>query len=371
MYSKNILCLSWCDADEVINYGQILQAIAMMKLLREKTEGKIKYVSYRNRSLREHFDYYFYHLNFVNGHIQAYIKSRKTLNSIIQDNNIDFFQIMNKKKVVSISQDSDILICGSDQIWHPQNFDSNYFLDFGIKDQKRIAFSASLPKTHIEKMYSDKYKTVGELLTKFDAIAVREQSSVNLIKELSCRNDIKNVLDPTFLVEKLFWDGLVEPLKISFPYIFVYVPNGMDINLVEFVNEIKEKTHIKEIYVLMTRGDNLFDDARAIKFVSIGEFLYLISNASCVVTTSFHAVVFSSIFHTDFYAYDVPNASRGEDCRLLDILTEMGLEHRNIGKDGIHQIENIDFSAVENRLLIKKKESIDFLNNQLNGLVYE
>ena len=365
MYSKSILCISWCDADEVVNYGQILQAMAMMKLLRERNDGQIKYISYRNRSLREHFDYYFYHCNFRNGHIQAYIKTKRTLNSVIRNNNISFFQVMNKKMLDTIAIDSNVLICGSDQIWHPQNYDKNYFLDFGKSKQKKIAFAASLPKTQQEKMYAEKYAMLGELLKDFDAIAVREHSSVDFIKTLSNRDDVIDVLDPTFLVKRSFWDKLVEPMNIANKYIFVYIPNGMDKKLEETVNIIKEKTHVEDVYVLMTRGENLFENAKIMKFVSVGEFLYLISHASCVITSSFHAVVFSSIFHTDFYAYDVPNAKRGEDCRISDILSLMKLKDRNIGKETFSDFKNINFDDVENRLSTRRMKSVEFLNNQL------
>lgn len=367
MESKNVLCLSWCDADEVVNYGQILQAIAMMKLLRSITNGKINYISYRNRSIREHFDYYIYHLNFLNGHIQAYRKTLKLLQRVIKENNINFIQIMDKKNLKNISKDFEILICGSDQIWHPQNYDSNYFLGFGNDQQKKIAFAASLPKSHIEKKYLAKYKSMEQLLKKFDAISVREHSSVNFVKELSGRTDVVDVLDPTFLIESSFWEELVEPQNIELPYIFVYIPNSMNEYLVKIVKKIKKHLHIETVYILLTRGTNLFTEANTMKFVSIGQFLYLIQNATCVVTSSFHAVVFSAIFHTDFYAYDVPNEKRGEDCRLFDVLALMGLENRCINQNKYIFSERIDFQIVEDHLSKKRKESIEFLNRQLIG----
>lgn len=367
MKSKNILCLSWCDADEVVNYGQILQAIAMMRLLRKMTDGGIKYISYRNRSIRERFDYYIYHINCFNGHLQSYIKSLSLLHNIILSNDIDYYQVMNKKSINDISKNSDVLVCGSDQLWHPQNFDDIYFLNFGDPKQKRIAFAPSLPKTYCEMKYADKYRTIGSLLKNFDAIAVRECSSVEFIKEISDRDDVVDVLDPTLLVGATFWETLIETKTIEEPYIFVYIPNGMNEKMKEKVNSIKKAMGIKYVYALVTRGRNLFDAVASIKFVSVGQFLYLIKNATCVITSSFHAVVFSSIFHTAFYAYDVPIESRGEDCRLSDVLSLMGLESRNIGQDDNIILGDINFESVEERLSIKRKESIEFLNAQLNG----
>lgn len=367
MSSKNILCLSWCDADEVMNYGQILQGLAMMRILRDLTDGTIRYVSYQPRGFKGMVRYYLHHYNPIDGHAAAYINTKKIIRYFIKEFNVEFYQVSDYKRLNELSCNMELMMCGSDQIWHPLNYDKGYFLDFGESNIRKISYAASLPKTQWESMYTEKYALIGALLRKFDAIAVRERSSVDFIKKLSHSDDVIDVLDPTFLVDRSYWKKIVEPIEVADKYIFVYIPNGMDEKLAEMVNTIKEKSHIKNMCVLMTRGHNFFSNANIMKFVSIGEFLYLISHATCVVTSSFHAVVFSSIFHTDFYAYDVPNAKRGEDCRLSDVLSLMGLEDRNIGKCEFDDFKNINFDNVENRLLVRRMKSVEFLNNQLKN----
>lgn len=355
--NKNILCLSWCDADNVVNYGQILQALAMMELLRKCTNGNVIYVSYFPRGLRDKIDYIFEHLNFKNGHLISYIKTKKSINRIVKKNRIDFHQIQSNKIPAEILDMIDIMLCGSDQIWHPQNYDKNYFLGFGDSEIKRVAFAASLPKTHIERQFEKQYKSMKSYLNKFDSIAVREPSSVPFISELSSK-EVDTVMDPTFIVPIEFWNGIIENVEIADNYLFVYIPNLMDEQMANNISLIAKKMKIGKILVMITRGKNLVRDATVLNFVSLGEFLYLIKHARCVVTSSFHAVVFSAIFHTNFYAYNVTNDLRGEDVRLGDILETLGLKDREIDNGKPIIDSDIDFSLVEQK--IREKSEISF-----------
>lgn len=354
---KSILCLSWCDADNVVNYGQILQALAMMQLLRQCTSGEIKYVSYFPRGVKGKIKYIIEHLDLNNGHLYSYIKTKKTINRIIKANDIKFFQIQNQDIPASVTKNVDILLCGSDQIWHPQNYNKYFFLAFGNHNSKRVSYAASLPKTHIESQFETQYESMKDCLQNFDFISVREQSSVKFVSSLSSK-EVVSVMDPTFLVPVSYWEGMIEEIKMNSRYIFVYIPNGMDDDMAKMISEISNNLHIDTIFVMITRGKNLLKNTKDLNFVSLGQFLYLIKNAQCVITSSFHAVVFSSIFHTNFYAYDVPNKSRGEDVRLRDILEILDLGNRKISLDGSVDYQNINFSLVDKK--IKEKSEISF-----------
>lgn len=363
-FNKNVLCLSWCDADNVVNYGQILQALAMMEILRKCTDGNVTYVSFLPRGLRDKINYILDHLNYKNGHIQSYIRTKKTINKIIRENKIDFYQIQKENIPTEIIYKIDIMVCGSDQIWHPQNYNKNYFLGFGTSDIKRVAFAASLPKTHIEAQFEKQYTSMKADLKKFDAIAVREPSSVPFLSELSSK-EVVSVLDPTFLVPRSFWERITEEIKLDDRYIFVYIPNGMDEDMAKIIAEISDNLQIDTILVMITRGKNLLKSAKVLNFVSLGQFLYLIKNAKCVITSSFHAVVFSTIFHTNFYAYDVSNIARGEDVRLEDILNILGLENRKICSGKSVAYQNIDFTDVEQKIREKSEISFNLLKKNI------
>ena len=80
---EEILCLSWCDADDVMNYGQILQGCAMMYILRQLTDGVIRYVSFFPRGLKRKVKYLLKHYNPFSGHLFAYLRSKRIIDSFI------------------------------------------------------------------------------------------------------------------------------------------------------------------------------------------------------------------------------------------------------------------------------------------------
>lgn len=362
--NKSIVCIGWCDADNVMNYGQILQALAMMKLLRECTSGDIKYISYFPRGFRGKIKYILEHVNIRNGHLRSYIRTKRSISKNIKNNGIEFYQIQSNIIPNKITDNADILVCGSDQLWHPQNYNNNFFLGFGSSTSKRIAFAVSLPKTHIEEQFKTQYANMKYYLNLFDFIAVREQSSVQFVSELSGK-DVISVMDPTFLIDIKFWNTLIEKMQIKGDYIFVYIPNGMNEQMSDIILSIKNTLKIDKVFAMITRGENLVKDATILNFISVGEFLYLIKYAKCVITTSFHAVVFSSIFHTNFYTYDVKNVMRGEDIRLKDILETLDLEDRNICTEETIHYQDIDFLMVEKKIKEKSDISLKILKNNI------
>ena len=96
----------------------------------------------------------------------------------------------------------------------------------------------------------------------------------------------------------------------------------------------------------------------------------MIENAHLVVTSSFHAVVFSILFHKPFIA--VLNATEKNftktDDRLVGLLANLGLDHCLV-----HSNENVDldavlktdFSSVDLKLAELRKFSIDALQEVL------
>lgn len=364
--SKKLICLSWCDADDVVNYGQILQGCAMMYNLRKYYKGTICYISFNLRGIRGITKYYINHYNIWNGHFFSYLKTKKVINDFIKLYNIEFHQVTRKKEIETLAMDSYIAICGSDQIWHPMNYQKEFFLNFQNDNIIRCSYAASLPKKQIEEQYQKEFEYISNDLKKFNYISIREKLSVDFIKKLSGKNVI-SVLDPTFLVPKRIWENIIEDMHIDEKFIFVYIPNGMDSQMDIYIRKLQEKTGISNLRIMMTRGENKFKKEKTMKFVSIGEFLYLIKNASYVVTSSFHAVVFSVIFHKNFFCYDVPNPIRGEDLRMSSILEILNCTSRLLNNENdILNSVDIDYEKIDQILEIEISNSNEYLEKILS-----
>lgn len=187
-----------------------------------------------------------------------------------------------------------------------------------------------------------------------------------MVSLLSGRKDVKAVLDPTMLVDANDWKRLEEPFLCNSKFIFVYIPNGINDALKEYINEAKQIYKVDEVKILYTRGNKNQLDYKQIKFVSVGQFIYLINHAEAIVTSSFHAAVFSIIFHKEFWCYDVPNNLRGEDYRLYDLLSQFDLTNRLItNENGFSIDKKIDYNEVDRILAEKQDQSLEYLTHAL------
>ena len=94
------------------------------------------------------------------------------------------------------------------------------------------------------------------------------------------------------------------------------------------------------------------------------DFVNIVKYASCVVTTSFHAVAFSLIFKKDFYFLSSNNDS--ED-RIKTILTQLGLLSRFITNINT-EFSKINWSecAIDENLKKLKTKSKSFIDYSLN-----
>lgn len=114
----------------------------------------------------------------------------------------------------------DAFVCGSDQIWNPffQGMDSTYYLQFAPKE-KRIAYAPSLGTILID---DERKNVMKSKISEIPFVSVREESGAKLVSELIDR-DIKNVLDPTLLLPKEWWDNFACETARDKPYILTFL----------------------------------------------------------------------------------------------------------------------------------------------------
>lgn len=185
----------------------------------------------------------------------------------------------------------DYFIAGSDQIWNPYWCGHEYdFLNF-TKTQKRLSFAASIGADEIP----DERKMVFKnYLSQMKLISLREKDSVDLIENLTGRNDVQYTLDPTLLLTSEEWNEVSKKpnLNLENDYYCTYFLGDTPESIKKLA---KEKN--RPIYALNNRTmEDLF-------ILDPAEFIYLISHSKMMFTDSFHAAAFSIIFHRDFYIF--------------------------------------------------------------------
>lgn len=266
----------------------------------------------------------------------------------------------------------DAFIVGSDQVWRPKYAFPDiytYFLGF-LKNEHalRISYAASFG-TESNEYSEEEAKECGNLIEKFDAISVREDSAIQLIKNTfgwKCKSFPQQVLDPTILLDKEDYLRIIHPFYIShncgklFYYILDMTPSKRDLlNHICTVKKLESFT----VFPKSTFPNDRVED----KIIPpVEKWIQGFRDADIVVTDSFHGCVFSIIFNKPFIVY--ANQKRGI-ARFKSLLSMFNLENRLVTNSfDLAKLDidaTIDWTYINTIKEKKKQESISFLYNSL------
>ena len=270
------------------------------------------------------------------------------------------------------SRNWDVALLGSDQVWHPINYEMHYFTLEYISDlTRKVAYAPSFGVSSIPVKYKKKYK---RFLNDFSNLSCREISGVNIIREITGK-DAMLVCDPTMLLTSEEW-------KRAFPieelykeqYLFVYLLGNNDNHRIlakrfaqKYSLKIVALTHIDE-YV---NSDNGYADYTPYN-VGPAEFLSLINNSFAIITDSFHASVFSLLFHKKFFVFNRFESGVGTSTtnRIDTLLSMAGVVERKIPigatLSDIDSIEETGWDIVDKNIEEFRNRSICYLKDVLD-----
>ena len=165
---------------------------------------------------------------------------------------------------------------------------------------------------------------------------------------MSVKKNIIYTTDPILLLSKEEWiqDFKLERNNQEKPYILVYaissIPKKSEIFKFAETLSIETKLEIINLGYYYQHG------RLRTKNVAIEKFLELIYHADYVLTTSYHAVLFSIIFQKIFYAYDPIDQPEN----LKEILAKLSLTSRYVMtvSDGLKLTDDIPYTDVEKML---------------------
>ena len=255
----------------------------------------------------------------------------------------------------------DVYCSGSDQIWGKiglNQYDPVYFLEF-IKDPtiRCISYAASLGK---EKLSKELDQNLEKLLKKYETILVRENSAVDIIKNKGF-NNVKQVLDPTFLLTKQEWEQLITKKPKDQKYVLVYQLHSNK-EFDRYAKEFAKKHHMK----LLRLTPSFYHIIRSGKLIYLPtqfEFLSYFANADYILTDSFHATAFSIILNKKFMDI-LPGAT---STRITSILGLVGLEDRILKnyQDYTSIEKEINYEKVNKILEEEREKSITLLKEAI------
>lgn len=373
------------------NYGGVLQAYALTKLLTNMGH-EVMQISYNkrssNKSLTEKLKY---HLEYDTPYDFLLI-----LKAIVQEkadqqlmnlyatqiqkrkarfrkfrNGIPHTEVMTSDNIKQLNNEFDAFITGSDQVWNPKMWCDVYFLSF-VKNKKAISYAASIGTYEIP---SKKIHAFTQGLKHITHISVREKRAAELVQKYTSR-DAEIVLDPTLLLERQDWEQIETPVpEINKPYVLCYLL-GKKKEQYDFAQKICATLNLPVVFIPfatlinnqkfeITFGDiPLYD-------VGPNEFVWLNHHACYIITDSFHGCIFSIIFQKNFWILSRLEGKGTPDMmeRIYTLTDMLDLKNRlidctNTLSDSMLSA-NIDYKKVEDLLVIQRRNSISFLENAL------
>lgn len=220
----------------------------------------------------------------------------------------EFFKFQNDEE--------NILIIGSDQIFHPLAFKphlKSFIQNFkGIK----ISFSASLGNSNIGVFPKEFWTT----LSSFNLISFREKSVDGLRKKIS--QTYFQLPDPTLLIDPSVWYEMGKttnlgncPVKIlDNKYALSYFVDNLDNQSYDNLYFAYKNSIGLEKHIIL--NDLKFDENYPI---SPNEFVTLIMNSSIIFTDSFHACCFASIFNIPVVILKLQRGKDNADIRIQNL----------------------------------------------------
>lgn len=325
-------------------------------------------------------NYLLYCLSLLPGY-KVFYKSYKCRNSqfakiysfTFEDGNYKMKRLYVRKQYKEVTNDADLFITGSDQIWNPYcgGFNPMMFLEFA-GNKKRISYSSSIARP---KFPEEIEKRALEDLNKFQHIAVREQTSVDMLNSLLRRTDVKLVVDPTILLSTSDWVEFAERAKIeiSIPPKFIlcyFIGDERTEEYKHLVEKVKKDTGISRVITIncTTNNTNVGGDI----FYKEGgpyEFVYLILHASFICVDSFHATIMALKLGKDFVHILKSNDEsdvNSQNTRIYDIFKRYNIMNKLY--DLSHNyLAPIDFNSVSDVMNNEIKESLDYLRCAINS----
>lgn len=350
MKSVGILTLHFSN-----NHGAVLQAYALYNVVRLLGEHSVRIMPFcRIDGLK-----YYYGKDEARAYLQD-LKMQKLRNFLIEHCHL------NDRDCSDLSdyEPLDYYISGSDQIWNRSwgaTQGTEYFLSF-VSSGKRIAYAPSVGLP-ISKISQETLAIMREYLPQYDNLSVREQEHQKLIEDISGK-PCPVVLDPTLLLDASDYASLISNREKDGPFIFLMWLHDDHYRGMECANMLSAKTGYRIVHSKPEiAGPMLFNDGGCMYYEGVEEFLWCIKNAEMVITDSFHATVFSILFHRPFYSFMQPSMRS----RFDSLLPMLGHDDRKV-ETFIHVSDmtfDIDFSETDAKIREMRRDSLDYLKTAL------
>lgn len=274
-------------------------------------------------------------------------------------------RIYNNSNIIECVEKYDAFITGSDQVWNQSWYNEAYYLSFVPSNKKKISYAASLGEEYLDTEEKEFYR---DRLRLFDAVSVREQTALKLLKDVSPVQPYWT-LDSTMLLPVEEWEKIRVEYPIDDKYLFCYFL-GNNKAARDIAKTFSRKIGLKLVTIPHATGDieildENFGDLQLFD-VSPQQFLSLIKNAEFIFTDSFHAVVFSYLYKKQYFAFN-RSKDGAMSTRIKDITSLFGHKERFCEENMqyINDLKKIEYDSISPSFEKRRELSIKFLKDNL------
>ena len=240
----------------------------------------------------------------------------------------------------------DRYVIGSDQLWNSNIFgyhDKVFWGYFNHKVGSKIV--AYAPSSSAQNLLASDHTFLGNSLKNFTYLSSREQEVSNYLSE-HFKVDVQVVLDPTLLAEKRIWEKMINGKHKGQHYVLVYGarPYKSNPNLLYDM----AKPLAKQIGC----------EVRGLSYETLQDFIDLVSNASAIVTSSFHGVAFSLIFNKPLYAVKYGDE---QDARYVNLLNDIGASDMLVYPEDKLTIKTYNYEHINAKIEDKRMKSLAYI----------
>lgn len=344
------------------NYGAVLQCYALQEILKRMGHD-VQVIDYRQPWIEDFYSLFCWNMIRRNSssadELFRYMKASLKKWLLAPRKSANFREF--RKEFLNLSlpcqehipQNYDCYVVGSDQLWSLHCLggvlDKVYLGGFERPACSRLvgyAISADMKSVQASK------EMIAAMAPAFDALSMREREVSETVEQITGRT-CEVCLDPTLLTDASLWNPLMTPVEKG-RYVLMYE--------VRWNPQTKGclRRKAEELAAAVGPDCKVIDLPRVDR--PVNEFVSLFRNATYVVTTSFHGIVFSLIFGVPFYAFPLWG---GYDLRYTELLESLDAEDRLVSFDTELVPGPMDFAPLKEKLVVLQARSSEFLERNL------
>jgi hypothetical protein len=247
---------------------------------------------------------------------------------------------------------------GSDQVWNPRMITYNddwYFLEFAQSEQ-RIALA---PSIGLNNLSASQARRLSKGIQGFSNPSVREKRGAELIQEYA-GVEAEVICDPTLVMPEKEWRSLAETGRVRpNEYVFTYMLGTIrdDVRIL-----IDAATRHGEIPVVSLSDREKPGEPPA----GPSEFINLIAHANCVITDSYHASIFSSIFRTPLIIVKRGGDGEGMFSRLETLTQILGIQDKIWTSGSYDAARAANYEGVSDAIARERERFLAYLEGCIN-----